>query len=139
MTGADGVPFIPKSTSYIPIMTDVTAGDTTRAGRREWIGLSVLALPCMLLTMDLTVLNLAVPAYVDLSNPYIFPTGSHHWTPEGHTLVSAKIKAFLDKDDYLRSSVNKRLVTSPPCATSSTDGVRTTGCEQKVQGRTSSN
>jgi len=36
--------------------------DTTRAGRREWIGLSVLALPCLLLAMDLTVLHLAVPA-----------------------------------------------------------------------------
>jgi MFS transporter, DHA2 family, multidrug resistance protein len=34
---------------------------TTRAGRREWIGLAVLALPCLLYSMDLTVLNLAVP------------------------------------------------------------------------------
>jgi DHA2 family multidrug resistance protein-like MFS transporter len=33
----------------------------TKAGRREWIGLAVLALPCMLYSMDLTVLNLAVP------------------------------------------------------------------------------
>src|SRR4030081_358248 len=33
-----------------------------RAGRREWIGLAVLALPCLLYSMDLTVLNLAVPA-----------------------------------------------------------------------------
>ncbi|MGH6692932.1 MAG: MFS transporter, partial [Gammaproteobacteria bacterium] len=32
------------------------------ATRREWIGLAVLALPCMLYSMDLTVLNLAVPA-----------------------------------------------------------------------------
>jgi DHA2 family multidrug resistance protein-like MFS transporter len=32
-----------------------------RAGRREWIGLGVIALPCMLYSMDLTVLNLAVP------------------------------------------------------------------------------
>ena len=32
------------------------------AGRREWIGLAVIALPCMLYSMDLTVLNLAVPA-----------------------------------------------------------------------------
>jgi DHA2 family multidrug resistance protein-like MFS transporter len=32
-----------------------------RATRREWIGLAVLALPCMLYSMDLTVLNLAVP------------------------------------------------------------------------------
>jgi DHA2 family multidrug resistance protein-like MFS transporter len=31
------------------------------AGRREWIGLAVLALPCLLYSMDLTVLNLAVP------------------------------------------------------------------------------
>ena len=34
---------------------------TLRAGRREWIGLAVLALPCMVYAMDLTVLNLAVP------------------------------------------------------------------------------
>ncbi|HEX6766154.1 MAG TPA: MFS transporter, partial [Polyangiaceae bacterium] len=32
-----------------------------RAGRREWIGLCVLALPCLLYSMDLTVLHLAVP------------------------------------------------------------------------------
>ncbi len=32
-----------------------------RAGRREWIGLAVISLPCMLYSMDLTVLNLAVP------------------------------------------------------------------------------
>src|SRR6266508_4628837 len=32
-----------------------------RAGRREWIGLGVLTLPCLLYAMDLTVLNLAVP------------------------------------------------------------------------------
>jgi DHA2 family multidrug resistance protein-like MFS transporter len=37
-------------------------GVTARAGRREWIGLAVIALPCMLYSMDLTVLNLAVPA-----------------------------------------------------------------------------
>jgi DHA2 family multidrug resistance protein-like MFS transporter len=34
----------------------------TRAGRKEWTGLAVIALPCMLYSMDLTVLNLAVPS-----------------------------------------------------------------------------
>lgn len=33
-----------------------------KATSREWIGLAVLALPCVLYSMDLTVLNLAVPA-----------------------------------------------------------------------------
>jgi MFS transporter, DHA2 family, multidrug resistance protein len=33
-----------------------------RAGRREWLGLAVLALACVLYSMDLTVLHLAVPA-----------------------------------------------------------------------------
>ncbi|HEV7277624.1 MAG TPA: MFS transporter [Devosiaceae bacterium] len=33
-----------------------------KATRREWIGLAVIALPCMLYSMDLTVLNLAVPS-----------------------------------------------------------------------------
>ena len=32
-----------------------------RAGRREWIGLAVIALPCLVYSMDLTVLNLALP------------------------------------------------------------------------------
>jgi MFS transporter, DHA2 family, multidrug resistance protein len=32
-----------------------------RAGRREWVGLAVLAVPTLLVSMDLTVLHLAVP------------------------------------------------------------------------------
>ena len=43
-------------------MTKITIVDTKKAGRREWIGLAVIALPCMLYSMDLTVLNLALPA-----------------------------------------------------------------------------
>src|ERR671919_796735 len=35
--------------------------DVQKAGRREWIGLAVIALPCLLYSMDLTVLHLAVP------------------------------------------------------------------------------
>jgi DHA2 family multidrug resistance protein-like MFS transporter len=42
--------------------TDMTTPAATRAGRREWIGLAVLALACLLYAMDLTVLHLAVPA-----------------------------------------------------------------------------
>ncbi|HUR93347.1 MAG TPA: MFS transporter [Gemmatimonadales bacterium] len=42
-------------------MTSAAAATTPRAGRREWIGLAVIALPCLLYSMDLTVLNLAVP------------------------------------------------------------------------------
>lgn len=40
-------------------MTDPIAAP--KAGRREWLGLAVLALPCLVYSMDLTVLNLAVP------------------------------------------------------------------------------
>lgn len=40
-------------------MTDHTV--PPKATRREWIGLAVLALPCLLYSMDLTVLILAVP------------------------------------------------------------------------------
>jgi DHA2 family multidrug resistance protein-like MFS transporter len=39
-----------------------SAVNASLAGRREWIGLAVIALPCMLYSMDLTVLHLAVPA-----------------------------------------------------------------------------
>jgi MFS transporter, DHA2 family, multidrug resistance protein len=42
------------------IVTSIEA--PPRAGRREWVGLAVLALACLLYVMDLTVLHLAVPA-----------------------------------------------------------------------------
>jgi MFS transporter, DHA2 family, multidrug resistance protein len=38
-----------------------SSSDPPRARRRDWLGLAVLALPCLLYAMDLTVLNLAVP------------------------------------------------------------------------------
>ncbi len=34
------------------------------AGRREWLGLAMLALPALLVSMDLTVLHLAVAELV---------------------------------------------------------------------------
>lgn len=39
-----------------------TTAMPSRASRREWIGLAIIALPCLLYAMDLTVLNLAVPS-----------------------------------------------------------------------------
>src|SRR6266542_3948385 len=39
----------------------VNAVTPPKAGRREWLGLAVIALPCLLYSMDLTVLYLAVP------------------------------------------------------------------------------
>ena len=32
-----------------------------KAGSKEWLGLTIIALPCMIYAMDLTILNLAVP------------------------------------------------------------------------------
>ncbi|GLS16016.1 MFS transporter [Hydrogenophaga electricum] len=43
-------------------MNDLTATAPARATAREWWGLAVIALPCLVYAMDLTVLNLAVPA-----------------------------------------------------------------------------
>src|SRR6266576_6948406 len=42
-------------------MEETITAATPKAGRREWIGLAVIALPCLLYSMDLTVLHLAVP------------------------------------------------------------------------------
>lgn len=42
-------------------MTPADERNATRATKREWIGLSIIALPCLLYSMDVTVLNLAVP------------------------------------------------------------------------------
>jgi MFS transporter, DHA2 family, multidrug resistance protein len=43
-------------------MTHSDTQTTGRATRRDWIGLAVIALPCLLYAMDLTVLTLAMPA-----------------------------------------------------------------------------
>jgi DHA2 family multidrug resistance protein-like MFS transporter len=53
----------------------MTATDTPRAGRREWIGLAVLALACLLYVMDLTVLHLAVPSISE----DLKPSSSQFW------------------------------------------------------------
>jgi MFS transporter, DHA2 family, multidrug resistance protein len=47
-----------EETRIVTVATEIP----TRAGRREWTGLAVLALACLLYVMDLTVLHLAVPA-----------------------------------------------------------------------------
>jgi DHA2 family multidrug resistance protein-like MFS transporter len=44
------------------MQTTSTIVETPRATRREWIGLAVLAIACVLYAMDLTVLHLAVPS-----------------------------------------------------------------------------
>ena len=46
--------------------------DHAKADRRAWIGLAVIALPCLLYSMDLTVLHLATPALT----AGLQPTGS---------------------------------------------------------------
>ncbi|MFD3523505.1 MFS transporter [Streptomyces sp. NPDC058653] len=46
-----------------------TADTTAQAGPREWLGLAVLALPTLLLSIDVSVLHLAVPHISEGLNP----------------------------------------------------------------------
>ena len=48
-----------ESGSPVPVPGEEAA---PKAKPRDWLGLAVIALPCLLYSMDLTVLNLAVPA-----------------------------------------------------------------------------
>src|SRR5688500_19092642 len=43
-------------------MNETSTESAPKAGPRAWIGLAVIALPCLLYSMDLTVLHLAIPA-----------------------------------------------------------------------------
>lgn len=47
-----------------------------QAGRREWIGLAVISLACVLYVMDLTVLHLAVPQISEDLKPSSATAGS---------------------------------------------------------------
>ena len=49
-------------------MTMPNGGDG-KATRRDWIGLAVLALPCLVYAMDLTILHLAVPSIAEELKP----------------------------------------------------------------------
>ncbi len=40
-------------------MSEHTSSAPAKATSREWLGLAVIALPCMVYAMDMTVLNLA--------------------------------------------------------------------------------
>src|SRR5438094_3704521 len=50
-------------------MEETITAATPKAGKREWIGLAVIALPCLLYSMDLTVLHLAVPRLTEALAP----------------------------------------------------------------------
>jgi DHA2 family multidrug resistance protein-like MFS transporter len=52
-----------------PDVARAAAPGPARAGRREWFGLAVIALPCVVYAMDLTVLNLALPALTEDLRP----------------------------------------------------------------------
>src|ERR687898_681064 len=43
-------------------LISMVSDEAPKAGRREWVGLAVLALACVVYSMDLTVLHLAVPS-----------------------------------------------------------------------------
>ncbi|MCR9212335.1 MAG: MFS transporter [Proteobacteria bacterium] len=58
-----------KSTDDLAQQSSLNSNIPAKAGRREWIGLAVIALPCMIYSMDLTVLNLAVPEMARALNP----------------------------------------------------------------------
>ncbi|HBU99398.1 MAG TPA: MFS transporter, partial [Thalassospira lucentensis] len=50
--------------------TQATPGQPgAKATSKEWIGLLVLTLPCLLIAMDMTVLHLAVPHLTASLNP----------------------------------------------------------------------
>ena len=63
-----GAPRQPMETAGQPDTRYVTEA-APRATRREWIGLGVIALPCVIYSMDLTVLFLAVPSLTADLNP----------------------------------------------------------------------
>lgn len=67
-------------------MSGMSSTAPARARRREWIGLAVLALPCSLVTMDLTVLLLAVPSLSGALEP---SASELLWITEAYGLLMA--------------------------------------------------
>lgn len=55
-------PALPALIGRQEVLQGPEMSPSPRASRRDWIGLAVLTLPCLLYSMDLTVLNLALPS-----------------------------------------------------------------------------
>src|ERR1700754_2076759 len=67
-------------------MADPTTSAVPRAGRREWIGLAVLFLPCLLISMDISVLFFALP----FISAELEPTGTQQlWIMDVYGFVLA--------------------------------------------------
>src|SRR5215813_4926645 len=72
-------------------MGTVTADDVPKAGRREWLGLAVLALPTFIVAIDIFVMMLALPKLTeDLgadSNQQLWITDIYGFLLAGFTIV----------------------------------------------------
>jgi hypothetical protein len=71
-----------------------TAAVPARAGRREWTGLAVIALPCALYSMDLTVLDLAVPSLQTATIDDVFNDFARHNLFGVRTHRAARLQCF---------------------------------------------
>ena len=60
--------------------TNSVNGSDPRAGRREWIGLAVLALPTLLVALDIGALFLALPHLSPDLQATSAPAAVDHWT-----------------------------------------------------------
>ena len=87
----------------------------TLAGRREWVGLAVLALACLLYAMDLTVLHLAVPALSEDLQP---SSAQLLWITD---IYGFMVAGFLVTMGTLGDRIGRRrlLLTGPPPSASS--------------------
>src|SRR5262249_61551311 len=72
-------------------MGTVTADDVPKAGRREWLGLAVLALPTFIVAIDIFVMMLALPKLTeDLgadSNQQLWITDIYGFLLAGFTIA----------------------------------------------------
>ena len=82
----------------------MNANTPSGAGRREWVGLAVLALPTLLIGLDMTALHLAVPSLsADLA-----PTGTELlWITD---VCGFMIAGFLITMGILGDRIGRRLL-----------------------------
>ena len=74
------------TSSQTPVQTDTPPGVTERVYRRRWWTLAVLCLSLMVIGVDNTILNVALPTLVkDLHAS----TSQLQWIVDGYTLVFA--------------------------------------------------
>jgi DHA2 family multidrug resistance protein-like MFS transporter len=111
----------------------MTEAAAARAGRREWVALAVIALPCLLYSMDLSVLYLALPSLAVSLKPssagLLWITDSYGFMLAGFLVTTGSVLLALGVSPAVTLATDLIVGAVPPERAGVASGLSETGTE----------